>query len=111
MRVRDKEFYLRQKAYLEKLQTEHEKQPKQVRDVESLMCQELAFQEWLHTAEAKCEACNELESLYRKKWYEATKLPEPLMSKALRNAVNKSGESSRERTCSLYLHLFKCFVC
>lgn len=110
MRVRDKEFYLRQKAYLERLKEEHKK-PKRVRDVKSL-CVQLAFQEWLLTEDAKCEALNKLESEYFQKWQEEhNHLPEPLMSKALRKAVDKSGESSRERTCSVYLDLFKCFVC
>lgn len=111
MRVRDAEFYLHRQKYLKRLEEELKKQPKQVRDVKSL-CVQLAFQEWLLTEDAKCEALNKLESEYFQKWQEEhIHLPEPLMSKALRKAVDKSGESSRERTCSLYFKIFDWCVC
>jgi hypothetical protein len=46
-----------------------------IRDVEFYMTQELAYQEWLLTADALCEAYNELERLYKQKWDESREPP------------------------------------
>jgi hypothetical protein len=83
-----------------------------VRNVQFYICRQWDFQLWLLQAEAKCDAYNFLEEEYQKKWNaENNKLPEPLMSKALRKAAKKSGEASRESACSVYLKLFDRFMC
>ena len=120
MRIKDAEFYIRQKQFLQKLDEERKKRPgtgdgtraMPVRNVEFYICQEWDFQQWLMTPEAKCVAHKELESLYRQKWDAGREeLPEPLVQKALRNAAKKSGEVSRESACSLYLNVFDHFMC
>ncbi len=112
MRVKDKDFYLREKEYLKKLKEQRQKLPtKPLRNVK-LMCLQLEFWDWLQTPDANCKAYNELELLYRQKWdAENNKLPEPLMSKALRKAADESVESALESFCDVQMRLINNFMC
>ena len=118
MRIKDAKFYISQKQFLEKVEEERKKRPgtgdgtRAMRDVEFYICQELDYQQWLLTLEAKCVAHNYLQKKYQEKWdSENNNLPEPLMSKALRKAADESGKSSRESICSVYFNLFDRFMC
>jgi hypothetical protein len=83
-----------------------------VRDVEFYICQELEFQEWLLTPEAKCVAHNYLEEKYQEKWNaERKELPERSLSSLLRKVFDKSAESALESFCDVQMRLVNNFMC
>jgi hypothetical protein len=83
-----------------------------VRDVESHICERLAFEEWLLTDDALCLAYNYLEEEYQKKWNaEREELPQRSVSSTLRKVADASAVSALQLTCSLHWELFNRFMC
>jgi len=83
-----------------------------VRDVEFYICQELAFQEWLLTSDANCEAYNYLQRQYQEKWNaEHEALPKRSLSSHLRMVLDKSVESAQELLCDAQMGLINNFMC
>ena len=83
-----------------------------VRDVESHICERLAFEEWLLTDDALCLAYNDLENECQEEWNAKRKeLPEPLVQKALRKAADESVESALESFCDVQMRLINNFMC
>jgi hypothetical protein len=83
-----------------------------VRDVESCICEELAFREWLLTNDALCTAYNFLEEEYQKKWNaEREELPERSVSSTLRKVADAGAVSALQLTCSMHSELFNHFMC
>jgi hypothetical protein len=74
-----------------------------VRDVESCICQELAFREWSLTNDALCTAYNFLEEEYQKKWNaERDSLPKRSVSSTLHQVVDASADSAQKSCSTLF---------